>query len=75
MSEPVFLEDSVSLFRVEEREPARAQTLETEEKRIRESLLSGRREAAFRRWLSHACVNATVKVRAELLEKLVEGKK
>jgi len=75
VSEPVFLEDSVSLFRVEEREPARAQTLETEERRIRESLLSERREAAFRRWLATACMNATVKVRAELLEKLFEGKK
>ncbi|MBE0604422.1 MAG: peptidyl-prolyl cis-trans isomerase [Deltaproteobacteria bacterium] len=75
VSEPVFLEDSVSLFRVEEREPARAQTLETEERRIRESLLSERREAAFRRWLAIAYMNATVKVRAELLEKLFEGKR
>ena len=75
VSEPVFLEDSVSLFRVEEREPAREQTLETEGNRIRESLLAGRREAAFRRWLSDACLAATVKVRADLLEKLVEGKR
>jgi hypothetical protein len=75
VSEPVPLEGSASLFRVEEREPARAQTLETEEARIRESLLSVRREEAFRRWLSRACMNAKVKVRADLLEKLAAGKR
>jgi len=75
VSEPVFLEDSVSLFRVEEREEARPQSLETEGGRIRESLLSGRREEAFRRWLSEACVAATVRVRKDLLEQLLEGKK
>lgn len=75
VSEPVFLEDSVCLFRVEEREAARPQSLETEGERIRGSLLSGRREAAFRRWLSGACVAATVRVRGDLLEKLLEGKK
>ncbi|MBP2673801.1 MAG: peptidylprolyl cis-trans isomerase lipoprotein, PpiC-type [Deltaproteobacteria bacterium] len=75
LSEPVLLEDSVSLFRIEERELARPQSLETEEKRIRESLLAARREEAFRRWLSDACVKADVKIRADLLEKLVAGRK
>ncbi len=75
VSGPVLLEGSASLFRVEEREPARAQTMETEEARIRESLLSARREEAFRRWLSGACGNANVKVRADLLEKLAVGRR
>lgn len=75
VSEPVFLENSVCLFRVEEREAARPKTLETERDRIRGSLLTGRREAAFRRWLSEARVAATVRVRAELLEKLIEGER
>jgi hypothetical protein len=75
VSEPVFLEGSVSLFLVEKREPARAQTLETEEGRIRQALLSERREEAFGRWLADAVMAAKVRVRADLLEKLVEGKK
>jgi len=75
VSEPVFLEGSVSLFLVEKREPARAQTLETEEGRIRQALLSERREEAVGRWLADAVMAAKVRVRADLLEKLVEGKK
>jgi len=75
VSEPVFLDDSVSLFRVEEREPARPQSPGTARERIRETLLSARREAAFRRWLADACAAATVRMRAELLEKLAGGKR
>jgi len=47
---------------------------EAEEARIREELLVPRREEAFRRWLSEATAQSSVKVRAELLEKLAEGK-
>ncbi len=74
VSEPVSLEGSVSLFRVEGREPGRPQTFESEEERIRESLLSARREAAIRQWLAQATAKATVRIRSDLLEKLVEGK-
>jgi hypothetical protein len=74
VSEPVRLEEGFSLFQVTEREPARARTLESEEPRIRESLLSARRETALRQWLARASARATVKVRSDLLEKLVEGK-
>jgi parvulin-like peptidyl-prolyl isomerase len=74
VSEPVPLACTFSLFQVTQREPARAQTLESEEARIRESLLSVRRETALRQWLAQASAKATVKVRAELLEKLVGGK-
>jgi hypothetical protein len=74
VSEPVPLEGTFSLFQVTQREPARAQTLESEEARIRESLLSLRRETALRQWLAQASAKATVKVRAELLDKLTEGK-
>jgi parvulin-like peptidyl-prolyl isomerase len=74
VSEPVSREGSVSLFQVTKREPARAQTLQTEEARIREAILVPRREAAFREWLSRALAESGVKVRAELLEKLSEGK-
>jgi hypothetical protein len=74
VSAPVPLEGTFSLFQVTQKEPARARTLESEEARIRESLLSARREAALRQWLAQASAKATVKVRAELLEKLIEGK-
>jgi hypothetical protein len=74
VSEPVLQDGSVSLFRVEGREPARVQTLESEEERIRESLLSARREAAIRQWLAQATAKAAVRIRSDLLEKLVEGK-
>jgi parvulin-like peptidyl-prolyl isomerase len=74
VSEPVPREGSVSLFQVTEREPAGPQTMETEEARIREEILVPRREEAFRRWLSEATARSSVKVRAELLEKLAEGR-
>jgi parvulin-like peptidyl-prolyl isomerase len=74
VGDPVPLEGTFSLFQVTQREPARARTLESEEARIRNSLLSVRREEALRQWLAQASAKATVKVRAELLENLVEGK-
>jgi parvulin-like peptidyl-prolyl isomerase len=74
VSEPVPREGSVSLFQVTERAAAGPQTREAEEARIREELLVPRREEAFRRWLSEATAQSRVKVRAELLEKLAEGK-
>ncbi|HEX9191377.1 MAG TPA: peptidylprolyl isomerase [Candidatus Deferrimicrobiaceae bacterium] len=74
VSAPVPREGTVSLFQVTEREAAGPQTLSTEETRIREELLVPRREEAFRRWLSEAAARSSVKVRAELLEKLAEGK-
>ena len=74
MSEPVSRDGSASLFQVTEREAAGPETAEAEEARIREELLVPRREEAFRRWLSEATAQASVKVRAELLEKLAEGK-
>lgn len=75
VSEPVPGDGVVSLFRVTQREAARAQTLRTEEARIRESLLAPRREEAFRRWLAQATAGSKVKVNAELLRKLVEEKR
>ena len=75
VSEPVSVEGVTSLFQVTRREAARAQTLHGEEARIRESILAPRREAAFRRWLAQATSGAKVKVHAELLQKLVEGKR
>jgi len=75
VSGPVVLEGAVSLFRVEDREPAGLRTLETEEARIRESLLSARKEEAFRRWLSGACSAADVRVREDLLNRLAGGKR
>jgi hypothetical protein len=72
---PVSLEGSVSLFRVDRREPAGGPAQEGEEQRIREALLSGKREAAYRQWLAQALGNASVKVHPELLEKLFERKK
>jgi len=74
VSEPVPLEGMFSLFEVTQRDPAGAQTLESEEPRIRQSLLAARRETALRQWLAQASAKATVKVRGDLLEKLVEGK-
>jgi parvulin-like peptidyl-prolyl isomerase len=74
VSEPVPGEGETSLFQVTRREAARLQTLRSEEARIRESILALRREAAFRRWLAQATAGAKVKVHAELLKKLVEGK-
>jgi parvulin-like peptidyl-prolyl isomerase len=74
VSGPVPIDCTYSLFQVTQREPARAQTLESEEARIRESLLSMRRETALRQWLAQRSAKAAVKVRAELLEKLVGGK-
>ena len=73
VSEPVAREDSVSLFQVTKRDPARAPTLQTEEARIREMILIPRREAAFREWLSATLAKSNVKVRAELLDKLTGG--
>lgn len=75
ISGPVPGEGVVSLFRVTRREPARAQTLQSEEARIRESILAPRREAAFARWLAGATAAAKVKVHAELLQKLLEEKR
>ncbi len=75
VSEPVPGEGVTSLFLVTGREAARAQTLRSEEARIRESILAPRREAAFRRWLAQATAGAKVKVHAELLQKLVEEKR
>ena len=75
VSEPVPGEGMTSLFQVTQREAARAQTLQSEEARIRESILALRREAAFRRWLVQATAGARVKVNAELLQKLVEEKR
>ena len=75
VSEPVPGEGVTSLFQVTRREVARAQTLQSEEARIRESILAPRREAAFRRWLAQATAGARVKVHAELLQKLVEEKR
>jgi hypothetical protein len=74
VSETVPGDGLVSLFQVTQREAARAQTLRSEEARIRESILAPRREAAFRRWLAQATAGAKVKVNAELLRKLVEEK-
>ncbi len=74
VSEPVAGESATSLFQVTRREAARAQTLGSEEARIRESILAPRREAAFRRWLAQATTEAKVKVHADLLQKLVEEK-
>jgi len=74
IGEPVSGDGVVSLFRVTRREPARAQTLQSEEARIRESLLAPRREAAFARWLAGATAAAKVKVHAELLRNLLEEK-
>jgi len=75
LSDPVPLVGSVGLFRIEEKEPARPRSPETERERIRESLLAGRREEAFRRWLAGAGGKADVKIREDLLEILVAGKK
>jgi len=75
VSEPVAGESATSLFQVTRREAARAQTLGSEEARIRESILAPRREAAFRRWLAQATTEAKVKVHADLLQKLVEEKR
>ncbi|MBE0606118.1 MAG: peptidyl-prolyl cis-trans isomerase [Deltaproteobacteria bacterium] len=75
ISEPVPGEGVTSLFRVTRREAAGAQTLGSEEARIRESILAPRREAAFRRWLAQATAGAKVKVHAELLQKLMEEKR
>ncbi|HEU4949659.1 MAG TPA: peptidylprolyl isomerase, partial [Candidatus Deferrimicrobiaceae bacterium] len=75
VSEPVSGDGVVSLFQVTRREAARAQTLHSEEARIRESILAPRREEAFRRWLAQATAGAKVKVHAELLQKLVEEKR
>jgi len=72
VSDPVPGEGATSLFQVTRREEARAQTLRSEEARIRESILAPRREAAFRRWLAQATAGARVKVNAVLLQKLVE---
>jgi hypothetical protein len=74
VSEPVSGEGVTSLFQVTRREAARAQTLHSEEARVRESILAPRREAAFGRWLAQAISGARVKVNAELLQKLVEEK-
>jgi len=73
VSEPVARADSVSLFQVTKRDPARVPTLQTEEARIRESILVPRREAALRKWLSGTLAKSNVKVRAELLDKLTGG--
>jgi hypothetical protein len=75
VSEPVAGESATSLFQVTRREAARAQTLGSEEARIRESILAPRREAAFRRWLAQVTTEAKVKVHADLLQKLVEEKR
>lgn len=75
VSEPVSGNGVVSLFQVTRREAARAQTLRTEEARIRETILAPRREEAFRLWLAQATAGARVKVNAELLRKLVEEKR
>jgi len=75
ISEPVPGDGVTSLFRVTRREATGTQTLASEEERIRESILAPRREAAFRRWLAQATAGAKVKVNAELLQKLVEGKR
>jgi len=75
VSEPVSGDGVASLFQVTRREAARAQTLRSEEARIRESILAPRREEAFRRWLAQATSGAKVKVHAELLQKLVEEKR
>jgi len=75
VSEPVPGEGVTSLFQVTRREAARAQTLRSEEARIRESILASRREASFRRWLAQATAGAKVKMNAELLQKLVEEKR
>jgi len=75
VSEPVPGEGVTSLFQVTRREAARAQTLRSEEARIRESILASRREDAFRRWLAQAAAGAKVKMNAELLQKLVEEKR
>ena len=75
VSAPVPGDGVVSLFRVTRREAARALTLQSEEARIRESILAPRREAAFRRWLAQSTAEAKVKVHAELLQKLVEEKR
>lgn len=74
LSEPVPGEGVTSLFQVTAREAVRARTLRSEEARIRESILAPRREAAFRGWLAQATAGAKVKMRAELLQNLVEGK-
>jgi foldase protein PrsA len=73
VSDPVPGEGSVSLFQVTEREAPGPKTLETEEARIREEILVPRREEAFRQWLSGATARSSVRVRAELLEKLAGG--
>lgn len=75
VSEPVSGDGVVSLFQVTRREAARAQTLRSEEARIRESILAPRREEVFRLWLAQATAGAKVKVHAELLQKLVEEKR
>jgi parvulin-like peptidyl-prolyl isomerase len=75
VSEPVPGEGVTSLFQVTQREAARAQTQQSEEARIRESILAPRREEAFRQWLAQATAGARVKVNAELLQKLVEEKR
>lgn len=74
VSEPVSGEGVTSLFQVTRREAARAQTLDSEETRIREAILAPRREAAFRRWLAQATAGAKVKVHTDLLQQRIEGK-
>ena len=74
VSEPVSGEGVTSLFQVTRREAARAQTLDSEEARIREAILAPRREAAFRRWLAQATAEAKVKVHTDLLQQRIEGK-
>lgn len=75
VSGPVPGEGGTNLFQVTRREAARAQTLRSEEARIRESILASRREAAFRRWLAQATAGAKVKVHADLLQKRIEEKR
>jgi hypothetical protein len=75
VSEAVPGEGVTSLFQVTRRDAARAQTLRSEEARIREAILAPRREAAFRQWLAQATAGAKVKIHAELVKKLVEEKR
>ncbi len=73
VSGPVSREGAASLFQVTRKESAHAPTVRTEGARIRASIVSARREAAFRGWLTRAAAKSKVRVNAQLLGKLVEG--
>lgn len=68
-------EGSFNLFVVVRREPARTLTLAAAAPEIREELLRGRREEAFRAWLRAQVGKADIRVQETLLDQMTEGGK